>query len=63
MKKEHSKTPSNIFLNIVKIIILLVLVVIIFMLAPNYEKNDTYDMGKINLIIPFIVHLILVCIK
>ena len=49
-KKEGKKTGSLLF-NIFKIALLLLFLVIIFLLAPNYEKKDTYDSSKINLII------------
>ena len=51
MKKERSKTKFSLFFNLLKIILFLLFVAIIFVLAPNYEKNDTYDATKINLII------------
>ena len=51
MRKERSKTKFSLLLNSIKIIFFLLFVMIILMLAPNYEKNDTYDATKINLII------------
>lgn len=51
MRKEKKKTKNNILINIIKTIIFLLFIIIVFNLAPNYEKNDTYDTTKINLII------------
>lgn len=48
MQKEGKK---NIFLNIIKTILFLIVLIIVFKLAPNYEKNDDYAIGKINVII------------
>ena len=48
-KKEKKK--NTLLLNGIKIILFLLLIVIVFLMAPNYEKNDTYDAEKINLII------------
>ena len=49
MKEEKNK--KNIFLNLIITIVFLVFLIIVFMIAPNYEKTDTYDNSKINLII------------
>ena len=52
MRREKRKgNKNNIFLNIIKTLIFLLFIIIVFKLAPNYEKNDTYDLTKINLII------------
>lgn len=51
MRKEKRKAKGNIFLNIIKTILFLLFIIIVFKMAPNYEKNDTYDASKINLII------------
>lgn len=51
MRKEKKKTKNSIFLNIIKTIVFLLFIIIVFNLAPNYEKNDSYDISKINLII------------
>lgn len=48
MRKEKK---GNIFLNIIKVILFLIVLIIVFKLAPNYEKNDGYDIEKINVII------------
>ena len=49
--KEKNKVKSNILLKLIKVCIFLLLIVIVFKIAPNYEKSDTYDLTKINLII------------
>lgn len=49
MKEE--KNQKSIFFNIIKIILFLIFLIIVFMMAPNYEKTDAYDNSKINLII------------
>jgi len=49
MKKEKNK--GNLFLKIIKTFLFLLFFIIVFKLAPNYEKNDTYAINKINLII------------
>lgn len=51
MRREKRKLKNNLFLNIIKTILFLLFLLIIFYIAPNYEKNDTYDSSKINLII------------
>ena len=51
MRKEKKKVKNNMLFNIIKTILFLLFIIIVFNLAPNYEKNDTYDLGKINLII------------
>lgn len=51
MRKQKVKNNNNLFLNIVKTILFLLFLVIVFYMAPNYEKNDRYSIGKINLII------------
>jgi len=47
--KKKTRNKSN--FNIIKIMIYLIILINIFRVAPNYEINDTYVMGKINLII------------
>lgn len=49
--KEKNKVKNKGFLKLIKVCIFLLLVIIVFELAPNYEKNDAYDINKINLII------------
>ena len=49
--RKRDKKANNLFLNILKIILFLIFIIIVFKIAPNYEKNDTYDYSKINLII------------
>lgn len=51
MRKEKKENRGNIFLNILKVVVLLFIIVIIFKFAPNYEVNDSYSKDKINLII------------
>lgn len=51
MRKKENKTKNNILINIIKTILFMFFIIIVFSLAPNYEKNDTYDKTKINLII------------
>ena len=47
-KKRKNKIPNK----LINVIIYLVTLIIVFNLAPNYEKNDNYYLeGKINLII------------
>ena len=48
MEKEKR---GSIFLNIIKVILFLFIIIIVFKLAPNYEINDTYAKDKINIII------------
>jgi len=48
---EKKINKSNVFFNIIKTILFLLFIIIVFTVAPNYEKNDTYDANKINLII------------
>lgn len=45
------KKKENIFFNIIRVILFLVILIIVFKLAPNYEENDTYAKDKINMII------------
>lgn len=45
MRKE------NIFLKVIKIILFLLVLIIVFKLAPNYVKNDDYAKDKVNIII------------
>ena len=51
MRKEKKKKKGNIFFNIIKVSVFLLFLIILFVIAPNYEKNDTYSKDKINLII------------
>lgn len=51
MRREKNTNKGNIFLNLIKVILFLLFIIIVFKIAPNYEKNDTYDFSKINLII------------
>lgn len=51
MEKEKSNLKDNMFFKFIKTILLLLLITIVFKLAPNYEINDRYDKNKINLII------------
>lgn len=51
MRKEGNKPRNSIIFNIIKTILFLLFIIIVFNLAPNYEKNDSYDIEKINLII------------
>ncbi len=48
MRKKKKKKIS---LNLIKICIYLISLIIIFKIAPNYEINNEYAKGKINLII------------
>ena len=49
--RREKKNKNNIFFNLIKVILFLLFIIIVFKIAPNYEKNDTYDLSKINLII------------
>lgn len=51
MGKGKKKSEANIILNFIKILIFLLFIIIVFNIAPNYERNDAYDINKINLII------------
>ena len=51
MRKGKKKSETNIILNFIKILIFLLFIIIVFNIAPNYERNDVYDTNKINLII------------
>ena len=48
MRKEKKE---NLFFNILRVCLFMVVLVIVFKYAPNYEINDSYDKNKINLII------------
>lgn len=49
MRKKKKSKSSN---NLIKVIVYLIALIIVFSLAPNYEKNDDYYIeDKINLII------------
>lgn len=48
MRKEKKE---NIFFKIIRIILFLIVLIIIFKLAPNYVKNDDYAKDKVNVII------------
>ena len=49
-KKKGNVLFLNIF-NIIKVILFLIVLIIVFKIAPNYEINDTYAKDKINVII------------
>lgn len=52
MNKKKKKQKTKISLNKIKVLIFLAALIIVFSLAPNYEKNDEhYVKNKINLII------------
>ena len=51
MRKGKNRNKNHMCLNIIKTILFLLFIISVFKLAPNYEKNDSYDLSKINLII------------
>lgn len=51
MHKDKNEKNINFFLNVIKILLLLSILIIVFKLAPNYEISDTYERNKINIII------------
>ena len=51
MGKRRKDSNNHILLNIIKVVLFLIAIIIVFKIAPNYEINDTYLKGKINIII------------
>ena len=51
MRKDRREKKENILFKILKVCLFLLVLVIIFKVAPNYEINDSYLKDKINLII------------
>ena len=51
MGRRKKYSNNHILLNIIKVILFLFAIIIVFKFAPNYEINDTYAEGKINIII------------
>ena len=47
MRKK--KKENMLFFNIMKVVLFLIVLIIVFKIAPNYEINDTYAKDKIIL--------------
>ena len=51
MGRRKKDSNNQILLKIIKVVLFLFVIIIVFKFAPNYEINDTYAEGKINIII------------
>lgn len=51
MERRKKDSNNQILLKIIKVVLFLFVIIIVFKFAPNYEINDTYAEGKINIII------------
>ena len=51
MRIKRKERKENMFFKVIKVILFLLILIMIFKLAPNYEINDTYAKDKINIII------------